>query len=107
MAERGQRPAEQPGWKPLPGDPAPQDSLRNRVRLRNPQSVGLIAVIATLLVAAGLLAAELYARHRAETIVAAVVECAVHDQARVSFGTTPLLRQLATRHFSDISIHTA
>ncbi len=58
-------------------------------------------------VAAGLLAGELYARHRAESVVAAATECMVQDKAGVSFGATPLLLQLATDHYRDISIHTA
>ena len=59
------------------------------------------------LVAAGLLASELYARHRAESVVAAATECLVQDKASVSFGATPLLLQLATGHYRNISIHTA
>jgi hypothetical protein len=31
----------------------------------------------------------------------------VHDEASVSFGATPLLLQLATGHYRNISIHTA
>jgi len=67
----------------------------------------LIAVIVIGLVAAGLLASELYVRHRAESVVAAATECVVHDKASVSFGATPLLLQLATGHYRNISIHTA
>jgi len=67
----------------------------------------LIAVIVIGLVAAGLLASELYARHRAESVVAAATECVVHDKASVSFGATPVLLQLATGHYRDIAIHTA
>ena len=67
----------------------------------------LIAVIVIGLVAAGLLASELYARHRAESVVAAATECVVQDKASVSFGATPLLLQLATGHYRNISIHTA
>jgi hypothetical protein len=63
-------------------------------------------VIVIGLVAAGLLAGELYARHRAESVVAAATEC-VQDKASVSFGATPLLLQLATGHYRNISIHTA
>ncbi|WP_233213591.1 LmeA family phospholipid-binding protein [Mycobacterium hubeiense] len=59
------------------------------------------------LAAAGLLAGELYARHRAESMLAAATECAVQDEASVSFGATPLLLQLATGHYRNISIHTA
>jgi hypothetical protein len=67
----------------------------------------LIAVIVIGLVAAGLLASELYVRHRAESVLAAATECVVHDKASVSFGATPLLLQLATGHYRNISIHTA
>ena len=75
--------------------------------MRNPQSTVLIAVIVIGVVAAGLLAGELYARHRVESGVAAATECVVHDKASVSFGATPLLLQLATGHYRNISIHTA
>jgi len=67
----------------------------------------LIAVIVIGLVAAGLLASELYVRHRAESVVAAATECVVHDKASVSFGATPFLLQLASGHYRNISIHTA
>jgi LmeA-like phospholipid-binding len=80
---------------------------KSRVRRRNPRSIILSAVIVSGLVAAGLLAGELYARHRAETAVAAATECMVQDKASVSFGATPLLFQLATGHYRNISIHTA
>jgi hypothetical protein len=46
----------------------------------------LIAVTVIGLVAAGVLAGELYARHRAESVVAAATECVVQDKASVSFG---------------------
>jgi LmeA-like phospholipid-binding len=75
--------------------------------LARPAVVVLITVIVIGLVAAGLLVGELYARHRAESVVAAATECVVHDEASVSFGVTPLLLQLATRHYRNISIHTA
>jgi hypothetical protein len=105
MAEHPPPPAGQPGYGPLPGPPTSKGS--GRIRLRNPQSIVLIAVIMIGLVAAGLLASELYARHRAERVVAAATECLVHDKASVSFGATPLLLQLATDHYRNISIHTA
>lgn len=79
----------------------------NRVRPRNPLSMVLIAVIVIGLVAAGLVAGELYARHRAESVLAAAAECVVQDKANVAFGATPLLLQLATGHYRNISIQTA
>ena len=95
-------------WIP---DPLGASSLArcgsNAVSLRNPLSVVLIAVIVIGLISAGLLAGELYARHRAESVVAAATECMVQDKASVSFGATPLLLQLATGHYRNISIQTA
>ena len=63
-------PPGQPGYGPPPGTPTSKGSGLSRVRLRNPLSIVLIAVIVTGFVAAGLLASELYARHRAESVVA-------------------------------------
>ena len=59
------------------------------------------------LVAGGLLAAELYARHTAEGRVAASAECVVGDKVTVSFGLKPLLLQHMTRDYGPISIITA
>jgi LmeA-like phospholipid-binding len=100
-------PPGRPGYGPPPGTPTSKGSGLSRVRLRNPLSIVLIAVIVIGLVAAGLLASELYLRHRAERVVAAATECVVQDKASVSFGATPLLLQLATGHYRNISIHTA
>ncbi len=105
MEEQPPRPPGQPGYGPPPGTPPSKGSGLSRVRLRNPLSIVLIAVIGLL--AASLLASELYARHRAESEVAAATECVVQDKASVSFGGTPLLLQLATGHYRTISIHTA
>jgi hypothetical protein len=80
---------------------------RRRFRLGDPLSIVLIAVIVVALIAAGLLGAELYARHRADSVVAAATECVVQDTASVSFGPTPFLLQHMTGHYTDISIHTA
>ena len=60
------------------------------------------------LVVAGLIGGELYARHVADTKVAEAVACEVKDQATASFGVAPLLLwQLATQHFTNISVSTA
>ncbi len=107
MEEHPPPPAGQPGYGPPPGPPTSEGPALSRFGLRNPLSIVLIAVIVIGLVAAGLLASELYARHRAESVLAAAIECAVHDKASVSFGATPLLLQLATGHYRNISIHTA
>jgi archaellin len=74
---------------------------------RDPLSIALIAVIVVALVAAGVLAAELYARSRANDVVAAATECVVQDDVTVSFGATPFLLQHMTGHYGNISIETA
>jgi hypothetical protein len=107
MEEHSAPPPGQPGHGTPPGIPTSKGSGLSRLRLRNPLSIVLIAVIVIGLVAAGLLASELYARHRAESVVAAATECVVQDNASVSFGATPLLLQLATGRYRNISIRTA
>jgi hypothetical protein len=106
MEEHPPPPPGQPGCPP-PGTPTSKGPGLSRFGLGNPLSIVLIAVIVIGLVTAGLLAGELYARHRAESVVAAATECMVQDKASVSFGATPLLLQLATGHYRNISIHTA
>ncbi len=75
---------------------------------RDPLSIFLILIIVFSLVVAGLIGSELYARHVANGKVAAAVACEVKDQATASFGVAPLLLwQVATRHFTNISVETA
>ena len=57
-----------PVYGPPPGTPTSQVSGLSRVGQRSPLSIVLIAVIVIGLVTAGLLASELYARHRAESV---------------------------------------
>jgi LmeA-like phospholipid-binding len=96
---------------PAPGQPPSQDTAApvktKRRFLGDPVSIILILVIVAALVVAGLVGAELYARNRADKVVAAATECVVHDQASVSFGPSPFLLQHITGHYHDISIHTA
>lgn len=68
----------------------------------------LVGVIVVALVAAGALAGELYARNRADTVVAGVVSCVVGDQASASFGVMPpfLLQHMSGR-YTNINIETA
>lgn len=81
---------------------------RKRRWLRDPLSILLISIIVFALILAGLIGAELYARHVADTKVAQAVACEVRDQATASFGVAPLLLwQLATQHFTNISVSTA
>jgi hypothetical protein len=58
--------------------------------------------------AGGLAGAELYARHRADSILVAVAECVVKDGATISFGVNPpFLWQHITGHYTNISVTTA
>lgn len=80
---------------------------QRRSRYRNPQTIILIVVIALALVVGGLASAELYARHRAGTLLVAVAECVVQDSASVSFGVNPpFLWQHITGHYTNISVET-
>lgn len=68
----------------------------------------LILAIVLLLVFAGLIGAELYARHLADSKVASAVSCEVQDSASVSFASTPpVLWQYLTSHYTNISVQTA
>ena len=88
------------------GEPAP--AKRKRRFLRDPLSILLICVIVFSLIIAGLIGAELYVRHVANSKVAQAVACEVKDQATASFGVTPLmLWQQATKHYTNISVQTA
>ncbi|AIU07317.1 DUF2993 domain-containing protein [Mycolicibacterium smegmatis] len=79
-----------------------------RAWLRTWQAAVLIAVIVVALVVGGLAGAELYARHRAGTLLVAVAECVVEDNATVSFGVNPpFLWQHITGHYTNISVQTA
>jgi hypothetical protein len=81
---------------------------KKRRALRDPLSILLICIIVFALIIAGLIGGELYARHVADTKVAQAVACEVRDQATASFGVAPLLLwQLATQHFTNISVTTA
>jgi len=120
-------PPRQPPYPPPPQSgppPTPRDQATTRLStqpqskyppvkpkrrfFRDPASIVLILVIAVALVVAALIGAELYARHLAESKVAAAVGCEVQDKASVSFGVTPpLLWQFITSHYTNISVQTA
>ena len=70
-------------------------------------SVILVLVIVSALALAGVLAGELYARHKADSIVAKAVSCVVQDGASASFGVRPMLLQVMTHTFNGISVKTA
>lgn len=111
-------PPAQPQHQYPPGYPAPPSgqpptkgsSLPVKIKnlFRDPLSIVLVVVIVLALTAAGLLAGELYARNRADDIVARVVECVVQDQASASFGALPpFLLQHMTGHYTNIHIESA
>jgi hypothetical protein len=97
------------GQPPSEGTTIPVKSPGKTKRrlLGDPVSIVLVVVIVAALLGAGLVGAELYARHRADEVVAAATECVVHDKVSVSFGGTPFLLQHVTGNYRDISIHTA
>jgi hypothetical protein len=97
----------------VPPQAAPQQkdsSLLARIGnlFRDPLSIVLVVVIVLALTAAGLLAGELYARSRADEVVAAAAQCVVQDSASVSFGALPpFLWQHMTGHYTNIHFETA
>ena len=124
QAEHAQQAAGQPPQQTLPpptlefpsaspyGPPPSQDptaavTTKRRRFIGDPVSIILILVIVAALALAGVIAGELYARHRADSVVATATECVVQDQASVSFGPSPFLLQHIRGHYNDISIHTA
>ncbi|WAJ45945.1 DUF2993 domain-containing protein [Mycobacterium sp. Aquia_216] len=108
---------QQAGFPPPPPPAAPTERIAapreepapaKKKRFRDPLSIVLICIIVVSLLIAGLIGGELYARHVADTKVAEAVACEVQDQATASFGVAPLLLwQLATQHFTNISVSTA
>jgi hypothetical protein len=75
---------------------------------KDPLSIVLIVVIICALGLAALVGGELYARHKANSVVARVVECVVQDKVEASFGMLPpFLAQHLNGHYSSISIQTA
>ncbi len=88
-------------------EPAEEEPRSTRF-LRDPLALTLVAVTVVALVLAGLIGTELYARHLADSKVAAATECVVHDKATVSFGVTPpFLWQHITGNYTNITIQTA
>ena len=86
-----------PPQPPAPEEPAPRDHL----------STILIVVIVVAVALAGLLGAELYVRHTANSIVAKAVSCVVQDSASASFGARPFLIQHFTHSYRDMTVETA
>ncbi|MCV7060323.1 LmeA family phospholipid-binding protein [Mycolicibacterium vaccae] len=101
-----------PGQVPGPTPPVAQEGSSLPAKLKNlfsdPLSIVLVVVIVMALVFAGVLGAELYARKRADTVVAGTVECVVQDDASASFGVLPpFLLQHVSGHYTNIRIETA
>lgn len=99
-----------PHGAPLPPAPPHKESLPAKVKnlFRDPLSIVLAVVIVIALVAAGLLAGELYARSRADDVVARATQCVVQDSATVSFGALPpFLVQHISGHYTNIHFETA
>jgi hypothetical protein len=95
---------------PLPPEPPQKTSLlvKTKKLFRDPLSIVLVVVIVVALVAAILLGGELYARHRAEQVVARAAQCVVQDSATVSFGALPpFLMQHISGHYTNIHFETA
>jgi len=108
MTDPWARPQPQPG--PPPAPPQKGSALPSKAKkfFSDPLSIVLVAVIVVALVLAGLLGGELYARNRADTVVASTVECVVQDKATASFGVLPpFLMQHMSGHYTNIHIETA
>ena len=96
-----------PTTQPGAPDAEPGPAKKKR-RLRDPLSIVLVLIIVVSLLVAGLIGAELYVRNQANNKVAEAVACEVKDKATAKFGVAPLvLWQMATQHFTNISVQTA
>ena len=94
--------------QPPPQDPGDPPKAKRRFRFRGDAvSIILVLVIVVALGIAGLVGGELYARHRANDVVASATSCVVQDGATASFGPSPFLLQHIMGHYKDITIHTA
>jgi hypothetical protein len=93
------------------GGPQKKDSsllVKIKKLFRDPLSIVLVVVIVIALVAASVLGGELYARSRADSVVATATQCVVQDNATVSFGALPpFLMQHMSGHYTNIHIETA
>ncbi|MEO3758688.1 DUF2993 domain-containing protein [Mycobacterium sp. B14F4] len=105
-------PGTQAGPPPQSAPPAPPERPSSGSKLanlfRDPLSIVLVVVIVMALALAGVLGGELYARSRADSIVARSVSCVVQDEAKASFGVMPpFLIQHMSGHYTNIHIETA
>ncbi len=94
--------------QPASNDTAEHVKPKRRFRFRgDPVSIVLVLVIVAALGIAGLVGGELYARNRANNVVASATQCVIQDGATASFGPSPFLLQHVMGHYKDITIHTA
>jgi hypothetical protein len=94
-----------------PGGPQKADSsllVKIKNLFRDPLSIVLVLVIVVALALAAVLAGELYARGRGDSVVTKATECVVQDSAKASFGVVPpFLWQHMSGHYTNINIETA
>ena len=91
-----------------PEEPRPPAQSPLRRLVSDPLSIVLVLVTVAALGLAALVGGELYARHRANTIVSNIVSCVVQDKADASFGVVPpFLWQHFNEHYTNISVETA
>jgi hypothetical protein len=109
-----QSPAGDPPTQQLPPTPsaddgAPPPAKRSLVKrlFDDPLSIVLVVVVVVALSIAGVVGGELYARHRANDLVATATACVVQDGASATFGGGLFLPQYFSGHYDDISISTA
>ncbi|MDT5111735.1 MAG: hypothetical protein QOE20_3625 [Mycobacterium sp.] len=88
------------------GPPPAKPPFFKRI-FRDPLSIALVVIIVVALAVAGLVGGELYARHRANDLVATATACVVQDGATASFGNGLFLPQYFSGHYDAISISTA
>jgi hypothetical protein len=89
------------------GGPPPDKAPFFKRTFRDPLSIALVVIIVLALVTAGVVGGELYARHRANDLVATATACVVQDGATASFGNGLFLPQYFSGHYDNISISTA
>jgi LmeA-like phospholipid-binding len=97
-------PTQQFGQQPHP-TPAAKPPFFKRI-FRDPVSIILVVVIVLAVAVAGVVGAELYARHRGNELVSNATACVVQDTAKASFGASPFLLQWMSGHYGHISIAT-
>jgi hypothetical protein len=109
-----QPPQPGPGYPTQPGPGYPTAEIPRsgeedpeRRWWRDPLSLTLVSVIVAALALAGLLGAELFARQKADSVVASAVSCVVQDRASASFGPRPFLLQHFTGSYRDMRVETA